>query len=277
MRLLAHISDLHFGTTRPQLVNGLLDSLRAANPDLVIISGDFTQRARRRQFQAARAFLERLPAPWLGVPGNHDVPLYSWRRFWQPLRKYRQYITNDLAPVFRDDEVAILGLNTARAMTTKHGRLSASQIRLLRREFLGLPDHLCKILVTHHPFLPPPHKLKKTLLWRAGHILGEVRDCSPDLLLAGHFHMSYAGSTETFHTHLQRSTLVIQAGTATSQRLRNRELNAYNLIGVRGFQIELKVLRWNGEAFVQEKTEEYSREGERWLSDSGTRIQGNSQ
>src|SRR3954447_26019387 len=106
MRTIAHLSDLHFGRTDPDVVRGAIDAVRRLQPDLTVISGDLTQRARSHQFRAARAFLDRLPKPQIVVPGNHDIPLWNvFARSFSPLRKYRRIITGDLAPFFADDEI----------------------------------------------------------------------------------------------------------------------------------------------------------------------------
>jgi 3',5'-cyclic AMP phosphodiesterase CpdA len=121
VRTLVHLSDLHFGRVDPRILPPLLAAVAAAEPDLVVISGDFTQRARVREFKDAASFLAKLPQPQLLVPGNHDVPLYDLMRRWlAPLRRYRHYITDDLAPFYADKEIAILGINTARALTFKN-------------------------------------------------------------------------------------------------------------------------------------------------------------
>src|SRR5438132_1112824 len=142
MRTIAHISDLHFGRADPAIVAALAHDLKESAPDLVAVSGDLTQRARRREFAAARDFLQGLGLPVLAVPGNHDNPLYV------------------------DDEMAVLGLNTARRTTFGDGRLSLSQIAVVRERFERLPPALAKILVTHHPFLPAPAGPRQALVGR---------------------------------------------------------------------------------------------------------------
>src|SRR5258705_9934060 len=122
MRTIVHLSDLHFGRVDHDLLDPLIQSVVAIKPDLVAVSGDLTQRARSHQFREARAFLDRLPQPQIVVPGNHDVPLHNvFSRFLQPLEKYRRYITVDLQPFFTDEEIAVLGVNTARSLTIKGG------------------------------------------------------------------------------------------------------------------------------------------------------------
>src|SRR5687767_83793 len=128
MTTIAHLSDLHFGRHDPVLADVLVTQLGKTRPDLIVISGDLTQRARRSQFAAARDFLRRLPGPVLIVPGNHDVPLYDvMRRFLQPLGRYRRYICADLEPFFCDSQIAVLGINTARSATFSNGRISYEQ------------------------------------------------------------------------------------------------------------------------------------------------------
>jgi 3',5'-cyclic AMP phosphodiesterase CpdA len=136
MRTIVHLSDLHFGRVDQALVEPLIETVNALAPDLVAVSGDLTQRARTAQFVEARAFLDALPAPRIVVPGHHDVPLYNpVARFLGGLLKYRRYISDDLAPFYRDREIAVLGLNTARSLTFKNGRINRKQLRILRARF----------------------------------------------------------------------------------------------------------------------------------------------
>src|SRR6478752_716554 len=110
MATIAHLSDIHFGRVEPRLVTALVRTIAAVAPDLVAVSGDLTQRARRSQFQAARRFLDLLPFPLLVVPGNHDVPLYNLPvRLLDPYRGYRRYIQQDLEPVFESHEMIAVG------------------------------------------------------------------------------------------------------------------------------------------------------------------------
>ena len=148
MRTLAHLSDLHFGRVDPELLAPLAALVSELAPDVVVVSGDLTQRARPAEFQAARRFLNELPAPQIVVPGNHDVPLYNiFQRFLQPLDKYRRYITPDLAPMYLDDEIAVVGINTARSLTFKDGRIGREQIAGVGKALCGLAAGITNILV----------------------------------------------------------------------------------------------------------------------------------
>ncbi len=258
MKTIAHVSDIHFGRVIPDVAEGLLRSLAAMKPDLVVVSGDLTQRARNGQYRAAGAYLKRIPFRKIVVPGNHDVPLYDvTRRFLRPLARYHRYITDDMAPFYQDDEIAVLGINTARSLTFKNGRISLSQAELIRDRFSAVPDNVFKVLVTHHPFLPPPGKKRMPLVGRAETVLRMVESCRLDLLLSGHFHMSYAGGSHSVYRSLARSVLVVQAGTATSSRIR-KEANAFNQILIDPARVTLKVNNWNGGGFGVERIEHYT-------------------
>src|SRR4051794_13402333 len=136
MRTLLHISDLHFGRVDSRLVEALRASVEELRPDVIAVSGDLTQRAKRREFAAASAFLGSLRPPKIIVPGNHDIPLYNvFTRFGRPLDRYRRYIGSQIEPSFMDDEIAVVGVNTARSLTFKGGRINADQVKRARDLF----------------------------------------------------------------------------------------------------------------------------------------------
>src|SRR3954462_13344284 len=123
MRRILDLSDIHYGRVDEQVVARAVEKINELERDLVAISGDLTQRARTREFAAARDFLDSLPKPQLVVPGNHDVPLYNvFDRFARPLEKFQRFISDDLMPAYVDDELAVVGVNTARSMVVKGGR-----------------------------------------------------------------------------------------------------------------------------------------------------------
>jgi 3',5'-cyclic AMP phosphodiesterase CpdA len=267
MRTLVHLSDLHFGRIDAELLEPLRLAVEAAEADLVVVSGDLTQRAKAAEFAAARAFLDRLPGPRLVVPGNHDVPLYRvWERFFSPLGKYRRFIEPDLEPSFVDDEIAVLGINTARALTFKNGRINDEQMAAIRRRFDPLGESVLKVVVTHHPFDLPDQPGDVDLVGRARAAMAVFSQCGVDLLLAGHFHVSEAGSTATRHQIAGYSALVVQAGTATSTRGRG-EQNAFNVLRVTSDEVAVERMAWrdDAKAFAHERSEHFARDGERWI------------
>lgn len=231
MRTIVHISDIHFGRVDYTVAASLIVKINELAPNIVVVSGDLTQRARSAQFIEARAFLDKLPMPQIVVPGNHDIPLHNvFARFASPLEKYKRYITDDLQPFYADDEVAILGINTARSLTIKDGRVNERQVAVIREKLCGLPNEILKVLVTHHPFDLPPGYDNDQIVGRAEMAIREITDCGADLFLAGHIHVSHIGGTATrYKLGGGRNALVVQAGTATSTRGRG-EANSFNLI-----------------------------------------------
>jgi 3',5'-cyclic AMP phosphodiesterase CpdA len=269
VRTIAHISDLHFDRVEPDVVEALVRELHAQAPSLTVISGDFTQRGRAGQFKRASAFLDRLPRPQLCTPGNHDIPLYNLiRRFFFPLARYRRHITANLRPVFVDSELLVIGINSARSFTFrprgfwKDGRISQSQLNAVEWH-ADLAPEIFKIVVTHHPFIPPPHERIHGIVHGAVCALEEMGKHHIDLLLAGHLHMGYSGDVRTHHEAVTRSILSIQAGTATSTRRRG-EPNAYNLITITPDHVNLQIRRWDGRAFVDGDRTQFNRVAGNW-------------
>jgi len=267
MRTLVQLSDLHFGRTEAALIEPLLAAIASIAPDVVVVSGDLTQRAKASEFEAARAFLDRLPQPCIVVPGNHDVPLYRvWERFLSPLGKYKRYVTEDLEPVYADDEIAVVGINTARSLTFKDGRINAQQIAAIRERLAPMPQALTKIVVTHHPFDLPAGNDSDEVVGRAGQAMAAFAQCGVDLLLAGHFHTTHAGETSARHALGGYAALVVRAGTATSTRERG-EANSFNVIRVHEGDITHEPWRWQAEAaaFSAVSGRRYRREGGGWI------------
>lgn len=264
MRRIAHLSDLHFGAHDAVVARALLRDLGRVAPDVVAISGDVTQRARRRQFRKAREWLDRVPAPLIVVPGNHDIPFYDvWRRFLRPLHRFRRFVTNDLAPMHVDDEVAILGLNTARSLALKNGRLSLRQIALIRARFRTAPGGSFRVLVTHHPFVRHDEQPKASVVGRADLARRALEASGVELLLAGHVHLGFTSDMRRHYANAGRSILTVQAGTAMSHRMRG-EPNSYNVLDVGPERVVLEVRRWMGRGFRPYMRVEFGRRGGAW-------------
>jgi 3',5'-cyclic AMP phosphodiesterase CpdA len=273
MATVAQLSDLHFGSHDEKVVAATEAWLLEHRPDLVIISGDFTQRARVEQFRLASAYLNRLRADGfnlLAVPGNHDVPLYDLaRRFARPLARYKRYISNDLCPWFENDRLAVLGINTARSLTIKDGRINRDQMDLIHRRFENVPPQKTRILVTHHPLFAMPIGEGGELTEAVGRhedAIAAVCKAGVHIAVAGHFHRTYAEAARKMVENAG-GALVVQAGTATSTRLRNNELQSFNWIEVhKNSEIDLQVIAWDGSGFRGRSHARYSFDGENWHS-----------
>lgn len=230
MRTVAHVSDLHFGRIKPDLVTPLLESIRLARPDLVVVSGDLTQRARNQQFAAAQRFLSALPQPLLVVPGNHDVPLdLVWIRLLAPWLRYRRWVGSDLEPCFQDDEIAAVGVNTVAPFQWQRGRIGRRAVaracaRLVRAE------GRIRIVITHHPFVHGPGITPKAPMRGAAAAIRKLAGCGADVILSGHLH-KWSAEVHRTMTSDAGSVILVRAGTGLSTRMRGQG-NDYNVLRI---------------------------------------------
>ena len=251
MKTLVHLSDLHFGRIDPAIVDPMRRAVVELKPDLVAISGDFTQRARHAQFAAARAFVDSLEARTLVVPGNHDIPLYDFvERLAASLVRYRKYIANNLEPEYVDDEMIVLGVNTARSMVFPfgEGRINEQQVDRVVKRLAGVPAQLLRVIVTHHPFDLPPGVHERRLLGRAGMAMARLADANADLFLSGHLHIGHVSRVADRYEVAGHSGLIVQAGTV-SKRGRG-ELPSFNVLRLHRPEIELTRYVWDAGHFT---------------------------
>ena len=267
MKTIVQISDTHFGRINYDVIEHLREAVIAAGPDLLVVSGDLTQRARSHEFQEARKFLDSLPKPQIIVPGNHDVPLHNiFSRFFSPLKKYKKFITDDLRPFYADEEIAVMGINTARSLTVKGGRINEGQVAAIRERFCGLKDEVLKAVVTHHPFDVPEGFDEGDIVGRARMAMQFVAECGVDLFLAGHIHIGHTGDTaKRYNVGAGRPALIVQAGTATSTRSRGHT-NSFNVIEFDHPNLTIKRLDWQPDqkAFTVVETKAYLHSDKGW-------------
>jgi 3',5'-cyclic AMP phosphodiesterase CpdA len=267
MARLVHLSDLHFGAHDEDLVEAVEASVDRLKPDLVVISGDFTQRARTEQFKDACRFLERLRESGhevLGVPGNHDVPLYDvLRRFLSPLTRYRRFIDETLCPFIELPGVTVLGINTARSLTFKDGRVSDEQVEFIRESFARSDRNAVRVLVTHHPlFAIPVGEGVERAVGRHELALDAVEKAGVDLLLAGHAHHAATHHASDLVTRAG-GALIVQAGTATSTRVREQE-QSFNTIDIADARVTITVNGWKDDDFRASDAQKYEWQEGRW-------------
>jgi len=268
MTRIVHLSDLHFGAHDERLVEAVEWQVDELKPDLVVISGDFTQRARTEQFREACQFLEDLRERGhevLAVPGNHDVPLYDvLRRFLSPLARYRRFIDESLCPFVELSGVAVLGINTARSLTFKDGRINTDQVAFIRETFSRTPSDAFRILVTHHPLfaLTVGDEVERAI-GRQELALNAIEEVGVDMLLAGHAHHASSQDAGDLVTRAG-GVLVVQAGTATSTRVREQE-QSFNTIDIAEGSATITVNAWNGEDFKPKDAQRYHWRKGRWI------------
>ncbi|MFW6192143.1 MAG: metallophosphoesterase family protein [Gemmatimonadota bacterium] len=249
-----HISDLHFGPPYlPDRAEAVHDLAAEEPPDVVVVSGDLTQRAKRRQFEEAAAYLDRFEVPVVVTPGNHDVPFYRvWERFLSPHGLYREYISDELDTAIRVGRMTVVALNSTRRLTLDNGRLDRDQLEFAARVFEEAPDDDLRAVVTHHHLAPPPAFSGHNVMPRAKRALDEFRRQGVDLVLAGHMHRAYIGDSLDFFPGGDREEgiVIVQCGTTTSARGRGRErfTNSLNYLRARPGRVEITHYLWRGAA-----------------------------
>ena len=268
MPRIVHLSDLHFGAHDPRLVAAVERSVDELKPDLVVVSGDFTQRAKTEEFAEACRFLERLRESGhevLGVPGNHDVPLYDvLRRFLSPLTRYKRFIDDVLCPVHELRGAIVLGINTARSLTFKDGRINAEQVEFIRDTFSRSDPESVRVLVTHHPlFALTVGDELQSAIGRQEMALDAIEEAGVDVLLAGHNHQASVNSARDLVTRAG-GALVVQAGTATSTRVRGQD-QSFNLLDIAGSRVVLTVYSWGGEDYRPSDAQAFEQKDGGWV------------
>lgn len=250
---LLHLSDLHFGAPfLPEVAAAVLEQAGELRPDVLVVSGDLTQRARRDQFEAAAKYLKQFQLPLVVIPGNHDVPFYRvWERFLSPHGNYRRHISESLNTVTEVAGLVIVALNSTRRLTLTNGRIRRSQLDFATQAFEGASASSVRIIVTHHQLAPPPDFAGGNVMPFARRALKRFTELGVDLILAGHMHRSYVGSSLDFFPGdlRRRGIVVVQCGTTTSRRGRGRERlkNTLNLI-----RIDERVIRVAHYAWVSD-------------------------
>jgi len=226
VRVIAHVSDSHFGTVDRAVCDALLDDLRATPPDLVVLTGDITQRARRTQFGAARRFLDALPpVPRLAVPGNHDIPLFDlYTRLADPRGRFRRFVSADPAPLFDDDEMLVIGFDSTHVLRRKDGQVGAADREHIARR-LASASRPWRVVAMHHPLAVPAGGESHNVVHGAPAALERWIGAGADLFLGGHIHLPYV---EQVRDKRGRAAHVVHAGTCMSRRVRAGMPNSYN-------------------------------------------------
>ena len=275
MTRIAHISDTHFGTEDAPVCAALRNDLQQEALDLVVLSGDITQRARRAQFRAARAFLDSLaPIPVLALPGNHDLPLFDlFTRFTEPYRHYKRHICPVLAPLWQGQELAVLGVNSTRVLRHKHGALPADMVQGVAQRLAELPQPF-KVVALHHPLavIEPSDRINRVRA--AEEALDTWISAGADLFLGGHIHLPYCILAHTTSRH----AVILQAGTAVSTRRRHGQSNSFHLLhfdmndGGRRMLIEQRDYDASAGIFMRTRTWEATSSASGWALSPDSRV-----
>jgi 3',5'-cyclic AMP phosphodiesterase CpdA len=233
MTTLLHLSDTHFGTELAPVAEALLHCALQQRPDVVVLSGDITQRARRSQFDAARRFVERLgPVPLLAIPGNHDIALFNLAaRVFAPYAAYARAFGRELEPVYESPQCLVIALNTTRPWRHKHGELSAAQVRRVAERLRQATPAQLRVVVVHQPIavIRDADRIDR-MRGAPDAAIAQWSEAGADLVLGGHIHLPYVAALHERVPGLARRLWVVQAGTAVSSRVRPEAPNSVNLV-----------------------------------------------
>ncbi len=262
---IAHLSDPHFGTILPGVAEGLLATLAELKPDLVLLTGDITQRARRSQFRAAKEFVRQLkPVPAIAVPGNHDIPLFNiFARLFYPYWSFKNLFKDLLEKDYVYNGVRVTGLNSTSRWRHVQGDFNIERIR--RR--LDKPHSGIKVRIAafHHPMDCAKHVDEKNLLRGREEAILALHDAQVDLVVGGHIHDPFVCLSHHRYPGVPRSMILSVAGTCLSWRTRKGAPNSFNLIDVEPTdRPRISITRYDireSMRFTPEKTHEFECQG----------------
>ena len=254
---LVHISDPHFGTENPKIADRLIEEIHEINPSVVIVSGDLTQRAFKKQFAKAKKFLDRINFPKVIIPGNHDIPLFNiFQRFINPYKNYKEYISAEQYPEFNSENISLVGVNSCSPFRSQSGRIKDYDIGYLREHFSKENPEKIRGVVIHHNIFPFEEIKGSSALVNADKFLAAMNKCGVDIIFAGHLHKSLA------HTYneagIENNVLVLQAGTCISRRLREED-NTYLVVKTNKEEINVNFRIYNGSGYEVTNTRKFQR------------------
>lgn len=261
MVTIAHISDLHFGRERADIAEKLIGSLSNISPDCLMVSGDITQRARRKEFIAAKDFLNALPWPKLIISGNHDVPAFNLvDRFINPWRKWHRYMGFELESVRKGPGYIGIGINTARRsgslLDWSRGRINEDQTEVIAEQLQTADPDALRLVVAHHPFWLPEKYKNRRIIGGRDQALAVMRQAGVDIILGGHVHSAF--------TKIMAGIIICHAGSAISNRLNADSPNSFEVI--KGDRHELSIIthEWQGADFMAARERLFQRTADGW-------------
>jgi 3',5'-cyclic AMP phosphodiesterase CpdA len=243
---LLHASDLQCG--RPFLPHAADAFVRFAHelrPDVIVVAGDLTQRAKIAEFRTAKALFERLPAvPVIVTPGNHDVPLYRlWERALAPYRNWRALVSRDLDSSVQGPGATFVTLNSSAPRSAiVNGRVRGGQVEFARRAFEAAPPDDARVLVIHHHFVPAPDSSAGRPLPGARRLAEAFESMAVDIVLGGHVHETHVNTSRALLPERDGPGVpLIACGTTTSRRGRGSEagINSLNVVRLARYEVEV--------------------------------------
>ena len=239
---LFHVSDVHFGAEDPAALAWFAERVAAEKPDAVIMTGDLTMRATKREFQAGGEWLQSLGVPVTVEVGNHDIPYYwdPFRRFFAPYQRYAAVERMIEKPLDLPGVTVVPLKTTARAQwrwNWSKGRVSSGSLRRALALIAQAPkDHLI-LVAAHHPLIEGG--TKGTAKTRNGdEALSQLAAAGAHAVLSGHVH-------DPFDVPIDRNGWIIRMiGAGTLSKRTRKTPPAFNELRIEGQGIETLVRRF---------------------------------
>lgn len=196
---LVQVSDIHFGGENKEAVEAATAWIIEAKPDLVIAAGDLTLDGKVPEFDAAAAWLKRLPDPLVVVPGNHDTPFVGpaelFERFTRTWGRFKDRFGDEDGAAWRGPGVTVASLNTARAAQVRwnwsKGAVSHGQVRRVVRELEAAPAGDLKVVVCHHPLMEILGGPMTAKVHGGVDAANRFVRAGADVILSGHIHLPF--------------------------------------------------------------------------------------
>ena len=247
MPRLLHISDLHVGSyEEPPVESGVAALVERVAPELIIASGDLTHRGRPREHARAAAFLRQLGRPLLVIPGNHDLPHTFPARFTRPFAEFERHWTTT-EPIYRSDDVFVVGLNSVRPWRHQSGGVRESQLRRTAELLAEAGDGALRVVALHHHLIGAPWRSRKRPVSRRTRVLGALVDAGAELIVAGHIHQAAVSERHEFEVvsgGIRGATVAVAPGLGQPRPKRRGEARGVHVYDAAPSSLTVETYVW---------------------------------
>lgn len=215
---ICQISDIHCGSPYfvPDLLERSILEINDVDPTAVVVSGDLTDAGYRQEFEASAEYVRRFHCEHVMViPGNHDSRNVGYIHF--------ERLFGERFSVIDFEDAILVGVDSSEP-DLNDGRVGREHYEFIRESFANAGEKL-KIFVVHHHLLPIPGTgRERNIIFDAGDVLEMLEEVNVDLVLSGHKHVPYSWKLENM--------FIVNAGTASTTRLRGNTRPCYNIIEI---------------------------------------------
>ena len=238
MTVIAHISDLHISDASfdEEILLKAINEINHLQPDMIILTGDITDKGYYKQFKQATRYLEMFEAPLFAIPGNHDARNLGYMTF-------EELIGERSWKLSVGDDFTVIGLDSS-SPDENRGDIGRPQHLWLEHQLdeCVINDNFSIVALRHHVISIPQTGRERNVLSDSGDILKTLTTHEVDLVLSGHKHVPNIWKIN--------NTVVVNAGSLCSDKLRGKNLNSYNVYIISEDEIEIYLHNVDGEKFL---------------------------